>query len=129
MGDFEMSGPNWKLEEDGETITISFPTSPRVAIEWKTATVDDHLQKLGELRTQMKPEISRTFPFGQLVKTIPDPIFRTEPDAMTGDTLLHIRDPRFGWLHYLIPKQEARKLVTAIQNQVDATAPRRDTAH
>lgn len=118
-----MSGPEWKLEDDHETITITFPTDPPVAVQWKAAAVDEHLQKLGEFRANMRPEISKTFALGQLVGAVPNPAWMTEPDAMQGDPLLHIRDPRFGWLHYLIPKEEARKLAGFLQRQVDAPPP------
>jgi hypothetical protein len=104
-----MSGPNWKLE-DSQTLTITFPSPPPVAIQWKAPMVDEHLQTLGKLRAGMRPEIPKTFAPGQLVGAVSDPAWVTEPDAMLGRTLLHIRDPRFGWLHYLIPKEKARKL-------------------
>jgi hypothetical protein len=42
---------------------------------------------------------------------------------MLGNSLLHIRDPRYGWLHYWIPKGEAAKLAKALQAQVDAPPP------
>jgi hypothetical protein len=71
----------------------------------------------------MRPEISKTFALGQVVGAVSNPAWVTEPDAMLGNTLLHIRDPRFGWLHYLIPKEEARKLAGLLQAQADAEPP------
>jgi hypothetical protein len=118
-----MSGPNWKLENSLETLTITFPSTPPVAIQWKAPMVDEHLQKLGKLRAGMRPEIPKTFAPGQLVGAVSDPAWVTEPDAMLGRTLLHIRDPRFGWLHYLIPKEKARKLAGLLQAQADAEPP------
>jgi hypothetical protein len=49
-----MSGPNWKLE-NSETLTITFPSTPPAAIQWKAPMVDEHLQKLGKLRAGMRP--------------------------------------------------------------------------
>src|SRR5260370_37552977 len=72
----------------------------------------------------MWPEVKKIYRSGQAVKAIPDPLWMTEPDANEGNTLLHIRDPRYGWLHYMIPREDARKLAAYIQNQVDPPRPR-----
>jgi hypothetical protein len=66
-------------------------------------TIDEHFQKLGEFRANMKPEVPRTWAAGQTIHAVPDPAWMTEPDALMGNSILLIRDPRFGWLHYLIP--------------------------
>jgi len=63
-----------------------------------------------------------------LVKIVPavtNPAWVVEPDAMMGNALLHVRDPRYGWLHFLIPKDEARKLAGALLAQADAPPPGR----
>jgi len=115
-----MTGPNWKLDDDLKTITLTFPTDPPVALQLEVSGVEDILKNLGEFRAAMTPEVQKTFAMGQKVGAIPDPAWVTEPDLLAGDSLVHIRDPRYGWLHYLIPREEARKLATLLQNQVDA---------
>jgi len=42
---------------------------------------------------------------------------------LLGNTLLHLRDPRFGWLHYMVPREEARKLARVLQAHVDTPPP------
>ena len=74
-----MSGPEWKLESDRETLTINFPSAPPVAIQWKAPQVDEHLQNLGELRANMTPEIPKTFAPGQVVGAVADPFCRGCP--------------------------------------------------
>jgi hypothetical protein len=125
MGQTEgkMSGPNWKLADDREFVTIAFPTDPPAALRLNANQVDDVLDNLGALRAAMKREIPRTFALGQPVEAVADPIWATEPDALLGNSLLHLRDPRFGWLHYAIPKEEARKLARLLQSQADAPPP------
>jgi hypothetical protein len=118
-----MTGPNWKLEDDYKTVTVTFPSVPNVALKLDAAGIEEMQKNLGTLRAAMKPEVSKTFALGQGVHAVPDPIWMTEPDVMLGNSLLHIRDPRFGWLHYLIPKNEARKLAEYLQNQADAPPP------
>ncbi len=113
-----MDGLNWKLEDDLKTVTVTFPTNPPVALQLDAAGVDDLLLHLGEFRASMMPEFGRVFATGQKVGAVPDPVWATEPDMMQGHSLLHLRDPRFGWLHYLLPPHEAEKLGRILQTQV-----------
>jgi hypothetical protein len=118
-----MTGPNWKLEDDYEHVTLTLPTEPPTAIVFSTETIQEMLQNVGEFRGHMKPEIPKTYALGQKVVAIPDPAWATEPDLLMGNTLLHVRDPRYGWLHYMIPREEVRKLVGYLQAQLDAPPP------
>jgi hypothetical protein len=114
-----MSGPNWKLNDDYKTVTVTFPTDPPVALVLDVDGIDDILKNLGDFRAAMKPEVSRQAPIGVKVAAIPDPQWYTQSDAMRGDSLLHIRDPRFGWLHYLVPRAEALKLGNFLRTQAE----------
>src|SRR5712671_5845130 len=118
-----MPGPEWKLEDDYKSVTFKLPIQPPVSVNFNLATVEEILKNLGEFRCAMKPEIPTTFAMGQKISAVPDPAWVTEPDAMMGNTILHIRDPRYGWLHYMIPREEARKLASTLQAQVDAPPP------
>lgn len=120
-----MAGPNWKLEDDYEHVTLTLPTNPPVEIVFTTAQIDDLLRNLGMFRGTMKPAAAESYALGQTVEAIPNPAWKTQPDAMLGNSLLHIRDPRFGWLHYMIPKDEARKLAGYLQSQVDLPSAER----
>jgi hypothetical protein len=117
------SGPNWKLEDDRMHVTVTFPTNPPAVLRLDVADVVDLLSHLGDFRSVMWPEEPKIYELGQRVAVIPDPIWSTEPDRDRGDTLLHIRDPRYGWLHYMIPREEARKLAGYILDQVYAPPP------
>jgi len=117
-----MTGPNWKLNDDLKTVTLTLPTDPPAALQIDVPGIEDILKNLGDFRGAMKPEVPKTFAMGQKVEAVPDPVWVTEPDLMAGDSLIHIRDPRYGWLHYLIPREEARKLATFLQKQVDSPA-------
>jgi hypothetical protein len=118
-----MNGPTWNLSADRRTVTLTFPTDPPVALHLDAAKVDDLLARLGEFRASMEPETPRDFALGQKVGAIPDPRWVTEPDLMYGASLLHLRDPRFGWLHYLFPPHEARNLARLLQAQADNQPP------
>jgi hypothetical protein len=113
-----MDGTEWKVDNHLNTMTITFPTSPGVVIRWTADQVDDHLRKLGELRSKMKPPHPRNFAPGQVVRAIANASWATETDTMLGNSLLHIRDPRYGWLHFVFSKEDVRKLATLLQKQV-----------
>jgi hypothetical protein len=86
-------------------------TTPPATISFDVGDVEDVISHLGEFRMLMWPGVEKEYKLGQKLAVIPDPFWATEPDVNNQNTLLHIRDPRFGWLHYAIPRGEAQKLV------------------
>src|SRR5215475_2778794 len=119
FGERAMAGIDWKLEQDRRAITITFPTDPGLRLTLSVERVDEVLRILGFLRSHMEPEIERQFAPAQKAEGISHPIWMTEPDALGGESLLHIRDPRYGWLHYLIPSDEAKKLADLFRAQAE----------
>ena len=76
---------------------------------FNSADVDRLLAGLGEVRASMKPE--RTTEFAEKsIRGITDPKWQTQPMPMSPDSLVHIRDPRFGWLSYVLPQASAARL-------------------
>jgi hypothetical protein len=111
-----MDQSNWNLEPDGRHVTLTMPATPPVRATFDTDTVGMILKNLGEFRGQMTPAIQpERWPGGQKADTIPDPAWYVEQDAERGDIVLHIRDPRFGWLHYAIPRATAQQLAVLLQ--------------
>ena len=118
-----MRAPDWKLEDDRKTVTLTFDTEPRVSLKLDVGAVEEILANLGDFRGGMTPEVKRNWVGGQKVQAVPDPRWYTEPDLMRGDSLLHIRDSRFGWLSYLLPREEARKLGQLLIEQANTPDP------
>jgi hypothetical protein len=114
-----MSGLDWALAADFSSVTVTFPTNPPVALQIDLAGVEDILRNLGEFRAAMSPEVTRQAPVTGKVAAIPNPAWYTQPEAMQGDGLFHISDPRYGWLHYLIPRIEAAKLSALLKTQAE----------
>lgn len=110
----------WKLGEDRQTAALTLPANPPVTIEMNVVAVEDMMKILGSLRSAMLPEIPTALTPRQTVTAIKNPAWIAEPDTRTGDSILHVRDPRFGWFHYLIPRRHARKLGSLLQRQADA---------
>jgi hypothetical protein len=67
----------------------------------------------------MTPGIAADFARGQQVLAEKGLQWVAEADA-NGNTLLHIRDSGFGWLHFVVLKEEARRLAATLQAQVDS---------
>jgi hypothetical protein len=118
-----MKGLNWHLEGDRTAVTITFATAPPVTATLATKAVDDVLRNLGAFRAKMRPAAPPDWPPGQQFEAIPDPRWVTEPEMMLGNSVLHIRDPRYGWLHYVLPRTSARKLGGLLTAQADAPMP------
>src|SRR5258708_18310215 len=111
---------SWALEPDQKTVKVTFATSPPTVFQLDVAGVEKIQENLGKLRSLMQPAIPPDHGVGQKASAVPNPRWLAEPDVMRGDSLLHIRDPRYGWLHYLLPRSEAGKLATTLQAQADA---------
>ena len=120
----EMTGPNWKLEDDRKMVTVTFPTSPPVALLLDAAGVDHLLRGLGSLRANMLPEHSYDDPRRQKRENVtPNPRWATEHDLMYGQALLHLRDARYGTLSFLIPREEAQRLGQSLIDLASAPPP------
>jgi hypothetical protein len=108
-----MAGPELKLDGDGQNVTATFPTNPPVSMKLSTADIEATLKILGSLREQMQPEVPDAMADGD--EPVADPVWETAPDEPQQNALLRIRDPRYGWLLYAIPNEEAKKLAEYLQ--------------
>lgn len=115
-----LAEPNWTLSADRKTIFVTFPTQPPVVLGLDAANVDQLLAGVGMMRAEMDPPVSPHLPVGKPVPAIADPRWHTEIDPLTDMSLLHLCDPRLGWLHYGLPKHEAAKLGQALLDQSQA---------
>ena len=113
--------PDFELLQDRKTVRITFPGE--VVLDATTNEIDELIHGLGNLRGYMEPDHPATYALGQRVTAVPDPAWATEPDLMQGRSLLRLRDPRFGWLHFLFPQHEARNLGRMLQLQADQPPP------
>ncbi|MDB5822246.1 MAG: hypothetical protein JWR21_950 [Herminiimonas sp.] len=114
-----MNRLQWLLDKDGQAVTLTLPTDPPVALRLNSAQIDDMLRNLGDFRASMAPPHEKTWQPGRRVVAEPDPCWLTEPEIMPGNSVLHLRDPRYGWLHYLLPRDAARELGNSLVAQAD----------
>ncbi len=116
------SGCHCKLSDDLKTVTLTFtfPGKDPAFLQLDAKGVDGLLQNLGLYRHTMKPEVPDTMSPGVAARTVPDPKWFVEPERLNGGSILHIRDTRFGWLHYTLSLAMAKKLGGFLQNQAVA---------
>jgi hypothetical protein len=111
------TGADWKLEDDRQHLTVTFLSNP-TPVKLDVNDVEELLKRLGQFRSNMLPETPEALVDGTVVTAILNPDWRTELDQKSGATLLHVRDQRYGWLTYVIPRVAARKLASLLQEQV-----------
>jgi hypothetical protein len=120
----EQEQPKWELSDDRKTLTVKFPTTPPCAFQLAVDEVERLLKTLADARGVMDPPVPADFALGQQFTAVQNPRWATEPDRLMGNSVIHVRDPRLGWLHYWIPREEARKLVAVLETQVNAPPPK-----
>lgn len=98
------------LEEGLESVVLTVAGETPVQLKLDVAAVDGLIQQLGALRSALKPMVPMEIGFEETVGAIPSPRWGVEPEAVSGDILFHVRDPRFGWLHYILPRDDSGKL-------------------
>ncbi|EPE94980.1 hypothetical protein [Rhizobium grahamii] len=118
----ENDEPEWELDEELSTLTITFPTDPPVALVLDAEAVSELIEGAGQVRAKMRTPHSEDWQGGQMVDAVLDPRWHSEPDVLLEESLLHIRDPRFGWLHYALPRESAKALGKLLLRQVKGSA-------
>ncbi len=117
-----MTRPIWKLTEDRRSVIVTLNGNPTVALQLDVESVDLWLRQLGECRSLMEPRSVERWKPGQAVSAIVEPNWTAELDSLQARSLLHVRDPRFGWLHYLLMPVNALKLGELLIKQAGAAS-------
>jgi hypothetical protein len=116
-------GPDWRLDNDKKTITITFPTEPPMSCKLQTPLVDDLLRAVGMLRAHMLPEHRYEDLTHTKNESVNDPRWATGTELLSGDIVLNIRDPRYGTLSFLLPRERAGELGQILVRLASAPRP------
>jgi hypothetical protein len=108
-----------KLTLDASNARLSI-SSEAGKVALSAAEVDQLIAGLKKYRALMTPSVPTDYALGQRIKCVADPHWKTELDLMLGASMVHIRDPGLGWLHFLFPKAEAARLGRLLQAQAEA---------
>ena len=119
--------PDFEVQEDRRTLSIKLPAGwlglkSDVSLNLSTLEVDALIAALGWDRATMldQPamEYQEGFRYG-----MPDPRWRVEKQAGTGNLIFSLRHLGFGWVHFYLPKQAAMSLGKALLLQAADPAP------
>jgi len=123
----ERPSPDFEVQEDRRTISIKIPAGwfgleSDVVLNVSTLEVDALIAALGWDRATMLEQPAMECQEGFLYGT-PDPRWRVEKQASTGNLIFSLRHLGFGWVHFYLPKQEAVNLGKALLLQAADPAP------
>ena len=102
----------WKSSGDVDTVVVRFNADPPVRVELDEVEIDEALANLGEMRALMQPEHPAEVP--EVAATVFNPSWVCDSEPVLAHSMLHIRDPRFGWLHYVLPRDAGDELAAAL---------------
>lgn len=82
------------------------------------AAVSQLIDAFGDARSKMQPEYASDVS-KDLINVVRQPTWRTTATALTPEPIVHLRDPRFGWLHYALSVESARRLGQSLVKLAD----------
>ena len=85
--------------------------------EWRAEHIDALMRALAEIRESMSPQVADEPPQLREALALHDPRYASELHTFSGGTLLSIRHPSLGWLPFLLPSVQRRKMVTILEEQ------------
>ena len=109
----------WRVSDDRKTASLVAPSDPPIVMSFTADSLEGLLKSAMEVRAALSPPHAADFAFGQTVQAVDNPRVVSELDTRTGRSVLHIRHPGYGWLHFLLPKANAAKLAELLRNQVE----------
>jgi hypothetical protein len=112
-----------QLSADAQELTIEIRPHNTNLMKVTAESADRILDFFGTARATLRPAVAQEWISTEAVEAERDPrVFLTQ-DRLAGDVLLHVRDPRFGWLHYVLTKNYARLLGEELIRRADKPAP------
>jgi hypothetical protein len=112
-------------DEGSKLIDVPFEQQ----LKFDAALAERLIYELGWFRAALQPEVPQlpeAFPPGSPFRAERETTWATSLDAF-GDVVVHIRDPRFGWLNYVMSAETARAYGEKLIERADS-APRAGTA-
>jgi hypothetical protein len=78
--------------------------------EWKVEHISALMQVLGQIREEMIPAVPEEPPQLQGAQFLHAPRYKTVLHEFSGGTLMQFRHPSLGWLPFLLPSVERKKI-------------------
>ena len=113
---------SFKLTDDKKSVVLTLTKRSSGPLKLDADEVDQMLQRLGQVRATMQPEIPRALPREEQTLAVGNPALAIAA-LRDGGSVLHVRDPRYGWLHYAIPAPALQELATMLANLSSPAPP------
>ena len=97
-----------------DTVTVTVQADPEVRVDLDAHEVDDVIKNLGQMRQLMRPAHLSEFGGEMELANVFNPECVCDDDPVLAHSVLHIRDPRYGWLHYVLPRDVGNVLAKAL---------------
>jgi hypothetical protein len=94
------------LDEDRSRARFALPGRE----EWKAEHVTALMQVLAQIREEMSPAVPSDPPATHDVAALHDPRYSTQLHQFSGGTVLLFRHPSLGWLEFVLPTLERKKI-------------------
>ena len=86
-------------------------------VEWTAQHVDDLIRVLGQIRAEMSPQVAEEPPAPHEIQPLHDPRYATQLHAFSGGTVLEFRHPSLGWMEFVLPSLERRRMSGFLEEQ------------
>ena len=101
------------LDEDKSRARFTLPGRE----EWKVEHINALMQVLAEIREEMAPAVPDEPPQLQVSQFLHAPRYRTVLHEFSGGTVMQLRHPALGWLPFLLPSFERKRIVESFAIQ------------
>lgn len=115
-----MPAVNLHLEAGDKILRLTIETDPRVVLRLDAQGVDLLVSQLGRARERMQPAHPEAYPSKEPGRAVADPQHVVDVDLRTENPLLHVRDPKFGWLHYMLTRAKCRRLAEELRQVAES---------
>ncbi|HWJ01294.1 MAG TPA: hypothetical protein VNU96_19955 [Burkholderiales bacterium] len=85
--------------------------------EWTVEHITALMRLLGEIREQMSPGVAEAPPPLPQLAPLHAPRYRTVLHEFSGGSLIQFRHPSLGWLEFLLPSVERRRMAEHFATQ------------
>lgn len=102
------------LDEEKSSARFALPGRQ----QWTAQHVSDLIRILAEIRAEMMPAVSEAPP--PVHEPLHDPLYATELHPFSGGTLLELRHPSLGWLEFVLPSVERKRIASSLAEQESA---------
>jgi hypothetical protein len=103
------------LENPGELVAQPYQESDN-GQSWARLTslnpakVEEMIRELADLREALAPQVTTTIVPGQRLFVTPEPLWKVSDEVREDGKVLLIRHPGIGWLGFIIPHDDCKRL-------------------